>query len=135
MPRFRPLVTQSDEDEDIEEEEECDPDELPDGEECPEKICISCYDNPECDPLNNARLHFRAFDQGFDGNLYASNFSNCVYDSITWGFLEVPTYKVKLWYGDYDDIITNTTLFLLNFTDVMHTCTDVVENIYFWSRF
>lgn len=42
------------------------------------------------------------------------------------------TYKVKLRYANYDEIVTNTTLFIQNFTNMMITCSDVVENIYYF---
>ena len=50
-------------------------------------------------------------------------------------YKDIATYKVKLHYGDYQDKITNTTLFLQNTTDLLHTCTDVVENIYYYALF
>ena len=87
MPRFKRLK-QGDEDEDGEEGEE-------------EVIRIPCKEDPDCDPFFESRKFFRAFDQGFTGNTYAKNFSNCAYNSITWVFKEIPTYKVKLYYGNY----------------------------------
>ena len=45
MPKFKPLLRQEDE----EEEEE-------------EVIRIRCRDDPNCDPYEQSRLHFRAFD-------------------------------------------------------------------------
>ena len=107
-----------------------------DDEDCePLPPALSCSDDPECDPFENGRLHFRAFDQGFTGNQYAMNFSNCAYNSLTWVYKELATYKVKLHYANYQDAVTNTTLFLQNTTQLLHTCTDVTENIYYYADF
>lgn len=120
MPRYKRPLKQDDE-EDEEEEEEV--------------IRIACKDDPDCDPYFEGRKHFRAFDQGFTGNVYAKNFSNCAYNSLTWAYKELATFKVKLHYADYNDAVTNTTLFLQNTTSLLHTCTDVVENIYYYALF
>ena len=76
--------------------------------------------------------HFRAFEFGLDGDQFAANFSTCSINTLTWWFYEVNTYKVKLRYADFNDAVTNTTLFLQNFTNMMITCSDVVENLYYY---
>ena len=78
--------------------------------------------------LNN----FKAFNYGLDGDYFAANFSTCAEHALSWWFYEVNTYKVKLKYASYDDTITNSTLFVQNFTNLLITCTDVVENIYYY---
>jgi hypothetical protein len=52
--------------------------------------------------------------------------------AVSWWFFEVNTFKMKLRYASYDDAVTNTTLFIQNFTNLMITCSDVVENLYFY---
>lgn len=70
-------------------------------EEEEEEIVLKCSERPDCDPYFEGRKFFRAFDQGFQGHIYARNFSNCAYNSLTWVFKDIATYKVKLHYGDY----------------------------------
>ena len=62
----------------------------------------------------------------------ARNFSYCGEDVIFWWFYETETYLFKMRYGDFVDETFNTTLFLQNTTEVAFTCTDAVENIYFF---
>ena len=71
---------------------------------------IKCKDDPNCDPYEQGMDNFYAFNQGFEGDLYARNFSNCIYDMFTWMYKDIPTYKVKLHYGNYDNHVTNTDL-------------------------
>ena len=80
--------------------------------------------------LNN----FRAFEYGLEGDKFAANFSTCAIHGLTWYFYELNTFKVKLRYASYDDTVTNTTLFIQNFTNLLTTCTDVVENIYYYGK-
>lgn len=98
-------------------------------------MCVPCKDREDCDLYWQGKHFFWSFNQGFTGELYAKNFSTCGYDTIDYVFKEVPTYKVKLHYGDYQDIITNTTLFLVNTTIIFHVCTDVIENIYYYALY
>lgn len=79
-----------------------------------------------------ALRNFQAFEYGLDGDYFASNFSTCSIHSLTWWFFEVSTYKVKLRYASYDDAVTNTTLFIQNFTNLMIECSDVIENLYYY---
>lgn len=58
--------------------------------------------------LNN----FKAFEYGLDGDRFAANFSNCAIATLDWWFYEVNTFKVKMHYANYDESVTNTTLFL-----------------------
>jgi len=119
MPKFKPLLQQGDDDEEEEEEVER----------------IRCRDLPDCDPYEQGRIHFRAFDQGFTGDQYARNFTTCSYSILDWVYKEIATYKIKLHYGNYDNHVTNTTLFLKNTTTILHVCTDVVENIYYYALY
>ena len=106
------------------------------GEESEEEVVhIPCDEDPDCDPHIQAYIYFMAFDQGFTGEQYANNFTNCALKSLNWVYNEIATYKVKLHYADYSDMITNTTLFLQNTTTVFHICTDVTENLYYYSLF
>jgi hypothetical protein len=76
--------------------------------------------------------NFRAFEYGLDGDYFAGNFSRCSINTLTWWFFEVSTYKVKLRYANYDQAVTNTTLFIQNFTNMMIVCSDTIENLYFY---
>lgn len=73
---------------------------------------ITCKEDPDCDGRRQARRYFRAFDQGFNGNTFAQNFSNCAFSGLDYVYREIATYRIKLKYADYSDAVTNTTLFL-----------------------
>ena len=76
--------------------------------------------------------NFKYFNKGFKWHEMARNFSYCGEDVIFWWFYETETYLFKMRYGDFVDETFNTTLFLQNTTEVAFTCTDAVENIYFF---
>ena len=67
-------------------------------------------------PMEEARNNFDAFNAGFKGDEFASNFTDCGQRSILWWFLEYPTYKVKMEYADGGESVYNTTHFLQNFS-------------------
>jgi hypothetical protein len=73
-----------------------------------------------------------AFDQGFKGNLIASNFSNCGLEVLFWGYKEFPTYKAKMHYTTWKEGTVNTTIFLRNTSEPLYDCTDTAENSYVW---
>ena len=76
--------------------------------------------------------NFRYFNKGFKGRDLARNFSNCGEDGIFWWFYERETYSLKMKYGDFEESTFNTTLFLQNTTELAFTCTDALENIYYF---
>lgn len=76
--------------------------------------------------------NFIAFNYGLEGNYFAANFSKCALDGINWWFFEVNTFEIKLHYASYNDAVTNTTLFLQNFTNLMITCSDTIMNLYYY---
>lgn len=78
--------------------------------------------------LNN----FRYFNHGFKGDELALNFSNCAEQGAYWKWLELQTYSIKVKFGNADQNIFNTTMFLQNTTDMLSICTDAAENIYYF---
>lgn len=76
--------------------------------------------------------NYISFNYGFEGDYFAANFSTCTISMINWYFFELNTYKIKMRYADYNDAVTNTTLFLQNITSRMITCTSAIENLYYY---
>lgn len=53
----------------------------------------------------------KAFNHGFDGDSIAANFTMCTNHTLWTSFIELPIYNLKSFrYGDYYDIIYNTTM-------------------------
>jgi hypothetical protein len=78
--------------------------------------------------------NFRAFEYGLDGDHFAANFSTCSIHAIAWWYYEVTTFKVKMKYVDYNDGLTNVTLFLQNTTGLLITCSDVIQNLFYYGK-
>jgi len=76
--------------------------------------------------------NFKYFNLGFKGDELAANFSSCGDRAAYWYYLELETYTIKLSYGNGEQNTFNSTLFTQNTTDVLHICTDVTENIYYF---
>ena len=79
--------------------------------------------------------NFHYFNLGFKGDELATNFSNCGNRSAYWQYWELPTYQVKLLYGNGTENMRNTTLFIQNTTNTLYICTDAAENIYYYFLF
>lgn len=76
--------------------------------------------------------NFRYFNQGFKGDEISANFSNCANIGAYWKWVELETYLVKLRFGNGDENVFNTTMWLQNTTNMLSTCTDATQNIYYF---
>ena len=90
---------------------------------------------PELTPKQRAEQSFYYFNLGFEGDQLAANFTNCAIRAIYWRYIERVTYDIKIRYGTGFENTLNSTLFLQNTTDVLHICTDTMENIYYYYLF
>lgn len=85
------------------------------------------------EPIEIARMKFEAFNDGFQGDKLAQNFSNCNDNSLVLTYLEWPTFRAKLYYSDGQEYLQNTTMFLKNSTYPLNECTDAAEQIYYYA--
>ena len=76
--------------------------------------------------------NFQYFNAGFKGDELAANFSTCGDRGAYYYYLERPTYKIKMMYGDGEENTFNTTKFLQNTTNTLSICTDAAENIWYF---
>lgn len=74
-----------------------------------------------------AQLKFKAFNDGFEGDKLAQNFTTCYASYLTYTFLEQPTYSTKIHYGNGAESIRNTTILMQNASYALNYCTDTAE--------
>jgi hypothetical protein len=81
------------------------------------------------------RKTFYYFNTGFKGDQLAANFSNCGETYPYWFYLQKEIFMIKLRYGNGEENTLNTTLFMQNTADMLSICTDVVENLKYFSLY
>lgn len=79
-----------------------------------------------------AQMKFEAFNDGFEGDKLAQNFTNCHESFLIAKFLEYPTYRAKYIYGNGQETVRNSTIFMQNVTYPLNFCTDATEQIYYF---
>lgn len=83
-------------------------------------------------PMELARLKFEAFNNGFEGDELAQNFTACFDKGQQLKYFEMPTWKAKFHYGNGKEIFYNTTSFFQNMTYPLNVCTDAGEQIFYY---
>lgn len=79
-------------------------------------------------------MKFDAFNDGFEGDLIAQNFTNCNTNYLVAKFLEYPTFKAKYAYGSGQENMKNSTIFMQNVSYPLNYCTDAAEQIYYFYK-
>jgi hypothetical protein len=74
-----------------------------------------------------AQLKFKAFNDGFEGDKLAQNFTTCHDTYLTYAYLEQPTYNAKMHYGNGAESVRNTTILMQNASYPLNYCTDTAE--------
>lgn len=85
--------------------------------------------------LDIVRMYTNAVLLGAKANYFASNSTNCFNQMMNLVQFDVDLLVIKYMYGDIQNHILNTTLFLSNISDVSYVCIDVLENLYVYSMF
>ena len=78
------------------------------------------------EPIVVARMKFEAFNDGFQGDTLAQNFSSCNYRWLDMQYYEWPAVRAKLYYSSADEFISNGTIFLRNSSYPLNYCTDTL---------
>lgn len=72
---------------------------------------------------------------GSDATSYAANATNCFIQGINLVQYDIDLLVIKYMYGDTEQNVLNTTLFLKNVSDVSYVCIDALENLYVFAMF
>lgn len=70
-----------------------------------------------------------AFLQGANANSYAANSTNCFNRILNVWFFELPLIQWRYYYGNFDDVLFNSTKFVASSANSAMVCYDVLENI------
>jgi hypothetical protein len=84
------------------------------------------------EPIEVARLKFEAFNDGFEGDSIALNFTNCNNQMLVMNYLERPTLRAKLYYANGEEYLKNSTTFLKNASFPLNYCTDTAQQFYYF---
>ena len=85
--------------------------------------------------MEEFRTHANAYLAGANATWYAPNSTVCFNDLINLVYYDVDLFMVKLMYGRFKDNILNTTLLMLNVSDVSYDCIDTGENLYVYTMY
>ncbi len=80
-----------------------------------------------------ASVKFDAFNEGFQGDLIAQNFTACSDKFLVLRYYELPTFLVKYKYSAYNEAVLNSTIFLQNATYPLYFCTDAAQQMYYYA--
>lgn len=83
-------------------------------------------------PMEVAQMKFDAFNDGFEGDSLAQNFTNCHANFLILNYLEYPTFKAKFIYGSGAETVRNSTILMHNASYPLNYCTDALEQIYYY---
>lgn len=79
------------------------------------------------------RAEWGAFLIGAQADYFASNATQCFENGLNLAQFDVELLIIKLMYGNAQDNILNSTLFLKNVSDLSYICLDALENNYvYW---
>jgi uncharacterized protein YjbI with pentapeptide repeats len=78
----------------------------------------------------NVTINMMAFLKGSNANFYGSNFTNCATRGLDFTFGSLNQLQWRYYYGNTEDNVYNTTLYMANASNVMLVCVDAVENLY-----
>jgi hypothetical protein len=78
----------------------------------------------------NLTLYTLSFLEGSRANNYGSNFTNCANRGLDFFFRSLNQLQWRYFYGNTEDNVYNTTLYLANASNVMLVCIDGFENLY-----
>jgi hypothetical protein len=65
---------------------------------------------------------------------YASNSTNCYERIINYIYFEIPVLLIRFEYGDFEDMMFNSSYLGKNSSNMAWVCMDSVENFYFFSK-
>jgi len=80
-------------------------------------------------------MYGNAFLSGVNATWYSANSTTCFTNALSLYQYDVELMLIKYMYGDLEDIVLNSTLFLKNVSDVGYVCIDAGENLYAYSLY